>query len=75
MRRRRTLGQLSEAIRAALVDIQRAPDERREAEAIDWLQDSISEVVHLYGLEALDGLNIKAPLAELTALQRAKATF
>jgi len=72
MRRRRTLGQLSEAIRAALVDIQRAPDEIRRSEAIDWLQDSISEVVHLYGLEALDSLNVKAPLATLEALQRAR---
>lgn len=71
--KRYSLGRLSEAIRAAGVEIDRArTDQDREA-AVDWLAESVGDVVRLYGLEALDSiLCSKKPLARLDAMQRAK---
>lgn len=61
--RRRTLGQMSEAIRAATVEMERAGTDQARQSAADYMMDTLDSIVRLYGLEALDRI-IQGPLAK-----------
>ena len=70
---RRTLGMLSEAIRAAKTEMERAGTDQARQAAADYMMETLDSIVKLHGLDALD-MVIKMPLARLDTLQRASGT-
>lgn len=70
---RKTLGMLSEAIRAAKTEMERAGTDQARQAAADYMMETLDSIVRLHGLDALD-MVIKMPLARLDTLQRASGT-